>query len=221
MSVKKIDQKIVAYRVKPKEEEAPPLAPVKTALEKVNECMKRPETLRGITYKLKAPNFENAFYITINDILLNRGTKNEEYQPFELFINSKNMEPFEWVVGLTRMISSNFRKGGNLEYIVEELSQVHSPSGGFWDRGKYYPSLVARIGAVIDTHLKSLGIIKVEDLTKEVKETIEKKLEAFTELHGSEGAKNKMLLCAKCGEKTVILMDGCLCCTSCGDSKCG
>jgi hypothetical protein len=129
------------------------------AIERIREDMDRPEVLQGTTYKIKTPLSEHAIYITMNDIVLNAGTEHESRCPFELFVNSKNMEYFQWVVALTRLISSSFRAGNNLSYIVKELKSVADPVGGFWSNGIYYNSLVAKIGDVIETHLKSIGAL--------------------------------------------------------------
>ena len=116
----------------------------------MHEKLERPEMLLGSTYKIKTPLSEHALYITVNDIVLNEGTEHEQRRPFEIFINSKNMEHFQWVLALTRIISAVFRKGGDVTVLVEELRSVFDPSGGYFKKGgKFMPSLVAEIGEVI------------------------------------------------------------------------
>jgi len=136
-------------------------------INKVTEEVKRPEILNGQTYKVKTPLDESALYITINDIILNKGTKEEFSQPFEIFINSKNMEHFQWVVSLTRIISAVFRKGGEFSFLVEELESVFDPKGGYYkpgSKGKYMNSIVAEIGYVLKLHLDYLDKQKLKDI---------------------------------------------------------
>ncbi|TCO76348.1 hypothetical protein EV699_13212 [Plasticicumulans lactativorans] len=239
----KIDKKIVKFTVQSREELAAQQAaeaarrkaqeepePVQEALgfslEQMHEALERPEMLLGSTYKVKTPLSEHAMYITINDIVLNPGTPHEQRRPFEVFINSKNMDHFQWIVALTRIISAVFRKGGDVTFLVEELKSVFDPKGGYFKRGgKYMPSLVAEIGDVIESHLRLIGLIKDEGLDEHQKKLIaEKRAEyeagARTTQNGSsfpEGA----TLCGKCHTKALIFMDGCLTCLNCGDSKCG
>jgi hypothetical protein len=155
----KIDQKITGYKVKT---EQPDVGPPVAEKEVMHEGVSRPEMLTGATYKVKPPHLENALYITINNILMNAGTEHEELRPYEIFINSKDMTQFEWIVAITRMISALFRKGGSIEFLIEELKSVFSPSGGYYKKGgKYMNSLVAEIGEVIERHLQHTGVVQV------------------------------------------------------------
>ena len=202
-----IDKKITGSKVIDKSE--PPA--VFADVEKMHELLPRPEYLQGTTYKIKTPQSEHALYITINDMVLN----GDERHPYEMFINSKNMEHFQWVLALTRLVSAVWRKGGDSTFLVEELKNVFDPKGGYYKRGGVYmPSLVAEIGTVIEQHLKSIGVIKVE-----VDEHQQAYLEAKKEEVGEEGIKNAEL-CTSCNTKSLILMDGCMTCISCGFSKC-
>jgi len=127
----------------------------------MHEKLERPELLLGSTYKIKTPQSEHALYVTINDILLNQGTEHEMRRPYEIFINSKNMDHFQWIVALTRIISAVFRKGGDVTFLVDELRSVFDPHGGYFKKGgKYKPSLVAEIGDAIECHMKIIGMIK-------------------------------------------------------------
>ena len=166
-------------------------------------------------------------YITINNIVLNIDTEHEQEYPFEVFINSKNMEQFQWILALTRVISAVFRKGGDSVFLAEELKQVFDPQGGYFKKGgRFMPSLVAEIGEVLETHMKKIGLIKEEELSTAHKELISEKRAALEEAANAEkvdpgdfppGAQ----LCKKCNVTAVVLMDGCMTCLSCGDSKCG
>ncbi|MDQ6988006.1 MAG: TSCPD domain-containing protein, partial [Mariprofundaceae bacterium] len=135
----KIDQKITGYEVvRPDEEQAG------ATVTQIAPLLERDDVLEGTTYKIKTPNSDHAMYITINDVIINAGTPEEHRRPFEIFINSKNMEHFMWIVALTRITSAIFRKGGDVTFLVEELKAVFDPRGGYYKRGgKYMPSIVA------------------------------------------------------------------------------
>ena len=198
----KIDKKIVGYKVVDKSEE-------KVVVEMIHENFPRPPHLTGTTYKIKTPQSEHAMYITINDMVLN----GDERHPYEMFINSKNMEHFQWVLALTRLVSAVWRKGGDSTFLVEELKNVFDPKGGYYKRGGVYmPSLVAEIGTVIEQHLKSIGVIKT---------LVDEHQQAYLESKKEEAKGVEMQLCTKCNTKALILMDSCMTCTNCGDSKCG
>lgn len=219
MSVK-INQKIVGYQVldaKPTEEIKP--------LE-MNETVARPEMLVGSTYKVNTPVTEHSMYITINDIVLNEGTDHEIRQPYEIFINSKAMEHLQWVVALTRVISAVFRKGGDVTFLVEEISSVYDPNGGYYKKGGVFmPSLVAEIGTVIEKHMKAIGLIKTEELDENTKKILAEKRAQYEGKEVTEDTSSDFppdaTLCPKCNTKAVIIMDGCQTCLNCADSKCG
>ena len=231
----KIDQKITGYEVA-KDEPAPAVVapvPIPAAVSESNvvhmhEKLERPEMLLGSTYKIKTPLTEHALYVTINDIVLNPGTPHEKRRPFEIFINSKNMDHFQWVVALTRVLSAVFRKGGDVTFLVEELRSVFDPRGGYFKKGRYTPSLVADLGDVIECHLKLIGMIRAEEPNRERAEFLKDKLAQYkaanntveTQDHDS-GFPSEARLCGKCSTKAVIRMDGCMTCLNCGDSKCG
>jgi len=226
MTLHKINKKIVGYKVLTKDNaEAAQTEAEKPSLEEMHENVERPEVLLGSTYKIKTPQSEHALYITINDMILNQGTPHEERRPYEIFINSKNMEHFQWVLALTRVISAVFRKGGDACFLVEELKAVFDPRGGYFKRGGVFmPSLVAEIGHAIESHLKHIGMIKSEQLSDHHKQFLEEKRREFEAKHGeSEGNAfpEQAILCPKCSTKAMVLMDGCMTCLNCGESKCG
>ena len=227
----KIDKKIVDYSVI-SEEEATQAAQAESARSDDNiihmhEKVARPEMLFGSTYKIKTPLSEHALYVTINDIILNHGTQHEIRRPFEVFINSKNMDHFQWIVALTRIISAVFRKGGDISFLVEELRSVFDPAGGYFKKGgKYMPSLVAEIGDVIHCHLVMIGMLKVDGPDEHQRKLIEEKRALYEESidrsdvdHCSEFPEGAQL-CKKCSTKAMIQMDGCMTCLNCGESKC-
>ena len=236
MSIK-IEKKIVGIALASKEEETKAVpATIESAkpvsdIVHMHELVKRPESLVGSTYKIKTPLSEHALYVTINDMVLNEGTSHEVRRPFEMFINSKNMDHFQWIVALTLIISAVFRKGGDVTFLVEELHSVFDPRGGYFKKGgKFCPSLVSEIGDVIETHLKRIGMIKDEGLDEHQQKLIAEKRAEYESKLGQanatppadngqfpEGSK----LCTKCNTKAMIVMDGCLTCLNCGDSKCG
>lgn len=229
----KIAKKIVSYGVVKADEQALPVEPVGEVREEskvvhLTEALERPEMLLGSTYKIKTPLSEHSLYVTINDVVLNQGTDHELRRPFEIFINSKNMDHFQWIVALTRIISAVFRKGGDVTFLVEELHSVFDPRGGYFKKGgKYMPSLVAEIGDAIECHLRMIGLLKSNDLDEHQRKLIAEKraqyeASAKTVEHTDNGEfPAGSRLCGKCNTKAMIQMDGCLTCLNCGDSKCG
>ncbi|NJS38736.1 MAG: adenosylcobalamin-dependent ribonucleoside-diphosphate reductase [Rhodobacteraceae bacterium] len=173
----------------------------------LSDPLDRPAALEGQTYKVKWPGSEHALYITINDIIIVGHRR-----PFEVFINSKNMEHFAWTVALTRMISAVFRRGGDISFVVEELKAVFDPRGGAWMEGRYIPSILAAIGGVIERHLIDIGFIEGEGLGLKS----DPKAEV---LRVGEAPRGKA--CPSCGSYDLRMVEGCLTCGSCGHSKCG
>jgi hypothetical protein len=209
--------KLVSYKLV--EQSVPVYVP-----DELDEKLKRPKTLKGSTYKIK-PNVEDAssMYITINDIVLNEGTEFEEIRPFEIFINSKNVEHVQWVSALTRVMSAVFRKGGDCTFLVEELGEVFDPRGGYWYGSRLMDSIVAHIGVVLEDHMKSIGMLD-DGMSTEQKTLIASKAQTFAELETetqSTGFPKNAQVCKKCNHKAAILMDNCLTCLNCGDGKCG
>ncbi len=228
----KIDKKIVAFKVVKDEDEETEVieTPAVPEREIMHENVERPEMLLGSTYKIKTPLSEHALYVTINDVILNQGTDHEARQPYEIFINSKSMDQFQWVVALTRVISAVFRKGGDVCFLVEELKAVFDPQGGYFKKGgKFMPSLVAEIGESIESHMKMIGLIKDDGpdehqqklMDDKRKEYEDKQKLANSSNNESTGFPEGSQLCKKCNTKATILMDGCMTCLNCGDSKCG
>jgi hypothetical protein len=198
----------------------------------MHEKLERPEMLLGSTYKIKTPQSEHALYITINDIVLNPGTPHQVRRPYEIFINSKNMDHFQWIVALTRIISAVFRKGGDVTFLVDELRSVFDPRGGYFKKGgKYKPSLVGEIGDAIECHMKMIGMIESTTMDECQRQMLEDKRKEYESINasGNSGAVSaetgefppSASLCKKCQTKAVISMDGCMTCLNCGDSKCG
>mgnify|MGYP000699887800 FL=1 len=174
----------------------------------MSEPLERPNTLDGNTYKLRWPDSEHAIYVTINDIIVN-----DQRRPFEVFINSKNMEHFAWTVGLTRMISAVFRRGGDVSFVVDELKAVFDPRGGAWVNGKYIPSILAAIGGVLEEHMVKIGfIINSDEMLSHQKGDLSK-VEKLKRL--------KQKSCTSCGQFDLQMIEGCMTCRSCGYSKCG
>ncbi len=229
----KLDKKIVGYgvakdEVSSDEDRVRDASQAESNIIQMHERVERPEMLLGSTYKVKTPLTEHALYVTINDIILNSGTEHELRRPFEIFINSKNMDHFQWIVALTRIVSAVFRKGGDVTFLVEELRSVFDPRGGYFKKGgKFMPSLVAEIGDVIENHLRYIGLIKDDGLDEHQKNFIAEKrnqynaaMQAGDPQQGSDFPDGAQL-CTKCHTKAMIQMDGCLTCLNCGESKCG
>ena len=184
----------------------------------MTQPLSRPEALPGQTYKITWPDSEHALYITLNDII-----QDGRRRPFEIFINSKNMEHYAWTVALTRMISAVFRRGGDVSFVVEEMKAVFDPRGGAWMEGRYVPSLLAAIGDVIERHMIEIGFLPPKHGQDE------RALTAQVVAIGSERPPGTALglagphlrQCPKCGEAALIRIEDCDQCTSCGYSKCG
>lgn len=162
--------------------------------------MERDEALPGLTYKLRWPESDHAIYITINDIV-----EDGRRRPFEIFINSKNMEHYAWTVALTRMISAVFRRGGDVSFVVDELKAVFDPRGGQWMGGRYVPSLLAAIGGIIERHMIDTGFL---DPAREHPRS------------DAGGVRRSSAVCPRCGSGTLMFQEGCATCLSCGYSKC-
>ncbi len=172
----------------------------------MSEPLDRPQALEGSTYKLKWPDSEHAIYLTINDIVIGGRRR-----PFEVFINSKNMEHYAWTLALTRMISAVFRRGGDVSFVVEELKAVFDPRGGAWVKGKYIPSILAAIGGVIEQHMISIGFLEGEGMGL--------KSDPQAQVVNMDAPRGKA--CPSCGQFDMVMIEGCMTCRSCGHSKCG
>ncbi|MGE5477451.1 MAG: hypothetical protein ACM3Q1_12400, partial [Bacteroidales bacterium] len=171
----------------------------------------RPEALPGNTFKVRWPDSDHAMYITINDIIDENGRR----RPFEVFINSKNMEHFAWTVALTRMISAVFRRGGQVAFVVEELKAVFDPRGGQWMGGRYVPSLLAAIGDVIERHMIDIGFLPDPKKAREEPDTVSQPKQVVNL------GETKLRHCPKCNQPSLVRSEGCDSCLSCGYSKCG
>jgi ribonucleoside-diphosphate reductase alpha chain len=234
----------VAKRAKPQQQalpfNKPPVRPADQfeagAVVYMTRPLDRPEALPGKTYKVKWPDSEHAIYITINDVIMDGRRR-----PFEVFINSKNMEHYAWTVALTRMISAVFRRGGDVSFVVEELKAVFDPRGGQWMGGRYVPSLLAAIGEVIERHMIDIGFMTAPGrahgdpyaagplvaaasggLAEEPAPAPQ--ISAMPETEPEASAKPRlspfMRQCPKCGSPSLIRQEGCDTCTSCDYSKC-
>jgi hypothetical protein len=227
-----IDKKIVKFAVaKDDAEKKAAAASAEREDSKVirmHEKLERPEVLIGSTYKVKTPVSDHAMYVTINDIVLNEGTPHEQRRPFEIFINSKNLDHYQWIVALTRIMSAVFRKGGDVTFLVDELKAVFDPRGGYWQPGgKFMPSIIAELGHIVEKHLLEIGLLKSPELSAEQRKLIDEKRaefeergrqkDAFATGQFPEGAQ----LCTKCNTAAAVLLDGCMTCLNCGYSKCG
>ena len=230
--VRKIEKKIIGFKIKETENEQPEQE--QQEIEQMHEAILRPEKLMGSTYKLKTPEHisEHSLFITINDVILNKGTVHETRRPFEVFINSKSLEHYQWIIALTRIMSAVFRKGGDCTFLVEELHSVFDPKGGYWNQGKYVPSLIAEIGNIIELHLREIGLLKTPEMDEHQKAFLEQKKAELTKVTKEPVKEEKKeeeegnfppnaTLCYKCHSKAVVIKDNCQTCLNCGDSKCG
>ncbi|HUF74256.1 MAG TPA: NrdJb [Gammaproteobacteria bacterium] len=232
MSRTKIDKKIVGFAVAgsggERKEAAPLIRADGNKVIRMHERLERPEVLIGSTYKVKTPVSDHAMYVTINDIVLNEGTEHEQRRPFEIFINSKNLDHYQWIVALTRIMSAVFRKGGDVTFLVDELKAVFDPRGGYWQPGgKFMPSIIAELGHIVEKHLTESGLLKAPSLDPAQQKFVDAKRaeleaesrqkDAFAKHSFPEGAQ----LCGKCSTAAAVMLDGCMTCLNCGYSKCG
>ncbi|MBL4692732.1 MAG: adenosylcobalamin-dependent ribonucleoside-diphosphate reductase [Magnetovibrio sp.] len=195
-------------------------AEIGSTVHQMFQPLERPESLKGHTYKLNWPESEHALYVTLNDYLDDNGRE----RPFEIFINSKNMEHYAWTVALCRMISAVFRRGGDVSFVVEELKNVFDPRGGHWVGGKYVPSLLAALGEVIERHMKATGFLKGGEVQH--RDTEPQARVVNLDIAPNEGEKShthdaRMRFCPKCNQPALITQEGCDTCLDCGYSKCG
>ena len=247
----RIEKKITGYSVvTPEDKKESASAPAAVAkaprvaeVIQMHERIERPDVLIGSTYKIKSPLVEHAMYVTINDIVRNAGTEHEQRRPFEIFINSKSMEHFQWSVALTRIMSAVFRKGGDVTFLVEEMKAVFDPSGGYFKAGGVYmPSLMAELGYIVEEHLKSIGLLHDPDMSDAQRALIDEKRRQYEDRskksadgdQGRDGAGEDVAvtgdgtsfppsatMCHKCSTQAIVIMDGCATCLNCGYSKCG
>ena len=237
MTTNKITQKIIGYKVKSKDEERiltseevkelpagfkiTEIVTENVMQKGINEKVKRPEVIGGRTYKIKPSNSEHAFYITINNIVID-----DKYHPFEIFINTKSIEQHK-LNGFTRLISAIFRKGGDINFIIEELRQIYDPLGIYTSKRTYtngkrkrFNSIEAEIGDIIEEHINSISNLGSEHDYDSKSEQLPNVDNNFIEEPTSTGFPNNATLCTKCNYKSVVIMDGCATCLNCGDSKC-
>ncbi len=177
----------------------------------MTQPLDRPEALPGRTYKLRWPESEHAIYVTLNDVV-----QESRRRPFEIFINSKNMEHYAWTLALTRMISAVFRRGGDVSFVVEELKAVFDPRGGAWLEGRYVPSLLAAIGTVIERHMIDIGFLSEEEAPQLARQAEPE----VVNLSPAGTSARPFRQCPKCGAAALIHQEGCDFCTSCGYSRC-
>jgi hypothetical protein len=243
----KIEKKIVGYRVESADEKAAAqkgkagqkagtagdaAGTKRLAVEgnvvRMHEKLERPEMLQGSTYKVKTPVSDHAMYVTINDVILNPGTEHEQRRPFEIFINSKNLDHYQWIVALTRLMSAVFRKGGDVAFMVDELKAVFDPRGGYWQPGgKFMPSIIAELGHIVEKHLRFIGLLPPDNLDEHKRKLVEQKRREFEDQQRQQDAFARSeypagaQICGACSAAAVVYMDGCMTCLACGDSKCG
>jgi hypothetical protein len=225
-----IEKSIVGYSVVTGENDAAKTEDLRAEAKviRMHEKLERPEVLIGSTYKVKTPVSDHAMYVTINDIVLNEGTKHEQRRPFEIFINSKNLDHYQWIVALTRIMSAVFRKGGDVTFLVDELKAVFDPRGGYWQPGgKFMPSIIAELGHIVERHLIGIGLLQPNAPSREQLQFIAEKRAEFDARQGQQDAFAQSTfpegaqLCGKCSTAAVVMLDGCMTCLNCGYSKCG
>jgi ribonucleoside-diphosphate reductase alpha chain len=187
-------------------------APAKNGKIPVIPDLPRPKELEGTTYKIKTPLAPDALYLTINDIIEEETGKR---RPYELFINTKNLQHLSWIVAMTRLISAVFRKEPDPSFLVDELKSIYDPNGGYFSEGKYIPSLAADIGLVIEKHLTKIGMIRKKENANELHPV------SVTPEKSKKTQDKNLMICPQCNDKSLYFQENCLKCLSCGYSKCG
>lgn len=218
----KIDKKIVGYSVVEPREEAPAPAPAPVVSPQFALKVERPKRLSGATYKIKSPLAPHALYVTINDYRHSDG----KLRPFEIFINSKNAEHFQWTVALTRVLSAVFRTAHDCQFIVDELKSVFDPNGGYYaEGGKFVTSLISEIACVVEDHIA--GYAADDAVLDEVVRAVDATNEALKEMDAQRytltltPVDEKYSQCPVCFAHKLVVLDGCATCLECGHSKCG
>jgi ribonucleoside-diphosphate reductase alpha chain len=184
--------------------------------------LEREGVLAGYTYKLKWPGSDHAIYVTINDIEQNvhvGGVTSKRRRPFEIFINTRNLEHYAWTVALTRMISAVFRRGGDVTFVADELKAVFDPQGGHWVSGRYVPSLLAAIGEVIETHMRRTGFLQADEALPI--DQAQRQDDAAAQAGGAVKRPARIKLCPRCSSADYVQREGCWVCDACGFSRCG
>ncbi len=198
--------------------------------------LERAARLEGATYKLRWPGSDHSLYITINDIERDGhaegvssthhagGVSSTRRRPFEVFINSKNLEHYAWTVALTRMISAIFRRGGDVTFVVEELKAIFDPQGGQWMGGRYVPSLIAAIGEVIEGHMIRTGFLTLAGADSREAGAERRALAGGGNARPGEEAPERPVAggrpCPRCGASALYRREGCWVCDACGYSRC-
>ena len=256
--MKKIESKIVGYKVAQQEEPKEPEVIIDgtekidltqtnrnesidlKSLQKLNLKLKRPLVCNSKTYRLKPPQTEHALYVTLSSI-----EQDEKQHPFEIFFNTKNPEHIEWTSALTLTISIAFRTaietGSSLNGLISNLKETFGTSGSYLSKvpskPKFVNGLVAEIGLVIEVFNEECLAWNCSNSTHEKPATEEEKQAVMSDNSFIKNTKlsvtdlstipeitslaAKLPECKVCGEAALIRLDGCLTCTSCGDSKCG
>lgn len=209
----RIDSKIVRGSVV----QAAP-APVPTSnVVQMHEYFERPDKIEGVTIKIKNQLVEHAIYMTVNHVVLNKGTSHEVVRPFEVFLNTKDAYSSAYFATITRLLSAVFRKGGDFTFILEELKSVHDARGGtYLPGGVFVNSVMHHIALELESHFQNIGAIKLPEIVEEIKAQLDQKRVAAE----ASGALSQAALCPKCHAKALIKMDGCDTCLECGHSKC-
>jgi ribonucleoside-diphosphate reductase alpha chain len=190
----------------------------------ISKPLERPPALQGATYKLRWPGSDNALYITVNDIERDghaEGVTSARRRPFEVFINTKNLEHYAWTVALTRMISAIFRRGGDVTFVVEELKAIFDPQGGQWMDGRYVPSLIAAIGEVIENHMIRIGFLGAPGTSRHDTGVERIAFSSGARRLPGQQAEAGGRICPRCSSRALHRREGCWVCDACGYSKCG
>jgi ribonucleoside-diphosphate reductase alpha chain len=173
-----------------------------TVVERPQKLAKRPEVLSGKTYKFKWPQADSAIYVTINN--------DEQGRPYEMFVSSKSGTYDAWQKALTRLISALMRLGIDISFVAEELQEISDARDSAWIGQKYYGSIVAKLGEILQLHLSA-------NSTGGETQVVVPEMESSEEPAPTAASEQ----CPKCRGKTFIREEGCQKCAGCGYSVCG
>ncbi len=159
-----------------------------------DRLLERAEKLSGSTYKIRWPSMSSALYLTINS--------DDQGRPFEVFLNSKDAKYHDWATALTVMITSIFRKGGDISFVAKELQQIESLHDSAFVNKQHHPSLVAYIGKVLEEHITGVSMPFIDNQTQPRQVKL-----------GEQ--------CPQCKSLTLIRSEGCKKCLICNFTSCG
>ena len=103
--------------------------------------------LPSTTYKFRVP--EKAMYFTIVG----------EGKPIWLFVNSKEMDSYQWVTALMESYSRQIKACVEVSDIVEAMKTTFAPGGKYFipdGTGREVHSIVHHLGLILEEHVMKI-----------------------------------------------------------------